>query len=105
MNVMPTKYFKNFTILKYFYSIFVLYAKLEEEHGLGRHALAVYDRAIDAVEPSERFGLFNIYLKKAAEIYGITRTRQIYQKAIEVLGDMEAKEMCLRYKLLLSFSV
>ena len=53
MNVMPTKYFKNFTILKYFYSIFVLYAKLEEEHGLGRHAMAVYDRAIDAVELEE----------------------------------------------------
>jgi len=61
------------------YSIYLLYAKLEEEHGLGRHAMAVYDRAIEAVEPTERFGLFNIYLKKAADIYGVTRTRQIYQ--------------------------
>ncbi len=60
-------------------SIYLLYAKLEEEHGLGRHAMAVYDRAIEAVEPAERFGLFNIYLKKAADIYGVTRTRQIYQ--------------------------
>ena len=25
------------------------------------------------------------------------RTRQIYEKAIEVLTDNEAKEMCLRY--------
>ena len=60
--------------------------------------MAVYDRAIEAVEPVERFGLFNIYLKKAADIYGVTRTRQIYEKAIEVLSDSEAKEMCLRYE-------
>ena len=80
----------------YLSSIFLLYAKLEEEHGLGRHAMAVYDRAIEAVEPVERFGLFNIYLKKAADIYGVTRTRQIYEKAIEVLSDSESKEMCLR---------
>jgi pre-mRNA-splicing factor SYF1 len=79
------------------FSIYLLYAKLEEEHGLGRHAMAVYDRAIEAVDSAERFGLFNIYLKKAADIYGVTRTRQIYQKAIEVLGDTEAKEMCLRF--------
>jgi hypothetical protein len=46
---------------------------LEEEHGLGRHAMAVYDRAIEAVDAIERFGLFNIYLKKASEIYGVTR--------------------------------
>jgi hypothetical protein len=55
------------------FSIFLLYAKLEEEHGLGRHAMAVYDRAIEAVDANERFGLFNIYLKKASEIYGVTR--------------------------------
>jgi hypothetical protein len=55
------------------FSIFLLYAKLEEEHGLGRHAMAVYDRAIEAVDAIERFGLFNIYLKKASEIYGVTR--------------------------------
>lgn len=82
---------------KFAKSIYLLYAKLEEEHGLGRHAMAVYDRAIQAVDATERFGLFNIYLKKAADIYGVTRTRQIYQKAIEILDDREAKEMCLRF--------
>merc|ERR1719206_1115863 len=65
--------------------IYLLYAKLEEQHGLARRAMAVYDRAVDAVEKKERFSLFNIYLKKAAEIYGVTRTRSIYEKAIELL--------------------
>jgi pre-mRNA-splicing factor SYF1 len=77
--------------------IYLLFAKLEEQHGMARHAMSVYDRAIDAVDKSERFALFNIYLRKAAEIYGVTRTRQIYEKAIEVLADREAREMCQRF--------
>ena len=30
-------------------NIFLLYAKLEEEHGMARHAMAVYDRAVQKV--------------------------------------------------------
>lgn len=65
-------------------AIYLLYAKLEEEYGLARHAMAVYERATAAVEPEERHQMFNIYIKRAAEIYGVTHTRAIYQKAIEV---------------------
>lgn len=61
-----------------------MYAKLEEEYGLARHAMAVYERATQAVETDERHHMFNIYIKRAAEIYGVTYTRAIYQKAIEV---------------------
>jgi pre-mRNA-splicing factor SYF1 len=59
--------------------------------------MAVYDRAVGAVDKKEQFEIFNIYLRKAAEIYGVTRTRQIYEKAIEVLTEGEAREMCLRF--------
>lgn len=76
---------------------YLLYAKLEEEHGLARHAMAVYERATTAVKPEEMFDMFNIYIKKAAEIYGIPRTRQIYQKAIEVLPEENSREMCVRF--------
>ena len=34
--------------------IFLLYAKLEEEHGLARHAMTVYDRATKAVPADEQ---------------------------------------------------
>ena len=78
-------------------NIYLLYAKLEEEHGMARHAMAVYDRAVGAVDKKEQFEIFNIYLRKAAEIYGVTRTRQIYEKAIEVLTEGESREMCVRF--------
>lgn len=65
-------------------ALYLLYARLEEEWGLARHAMAVYERATRAVEPSQQHEMFNIYIKRAAEIYGVTHTRSIYQKAIEV---------------------
>lgn len=46
--------------------------------------MAVYERATRAVEPAQQYDMFNIYIKRAAEIYGVTHTRGIYQKAIEV---------------------
>ncbi|KAA0705370.1 Pre-mRNA-splicing factor SYF1 [Triplophysa tibetana] len=83
--------------VKYAKTIYLLYAKLEEEYGLARHAMAVYERATSAVDSDERHQMFNIYIKRAAEIYGVTHTRAIYQKAIEVLPDEHARDMCLRF--------
>ncbi|XP_064395800.1 pre-mRNA-splicing factor SYF1-like [Halichondria panicea] len=77
--------------------LYLLYAQLEEDHGLARHAMAVYDRATKAVTPDEQFEMFNIYLKRAAEAFGITHTREIYERAIEILPDDRAREMCMNY--------
>lgn len=82
---------------KFAKAIYLLYSKLEEEHGLARHAMRVYDRAIESVMDEEKYEMFNIYLKRAAEIYGVTHTRSIYEKAIDVLPDEQAREMCLRF--------
>ena len=35
--------------------------------------------------------MFNVYLKRAAELYGVTYTRPIYEKAIEVLTNEQAR--------------
>ncbi|XP_013914939.1 PREDICTED: pre-mRNA-splicing factor SYF1 [Thamnophis sirtalis] len=82
---------------KFAKTIYLLYARLEEEYGLARHAMAVYERATQAVLPAEQHDMYNIYIKRAAEIYGVTHTRSIYEKAIEVLTDEHAQDMCLRF--------
>ncbi|XP_052223848.1 pre-mRNA-splicing factor SYF1-like [Dreissena polymorpha] len=82
---------------KFAKAIYLLYAKLEEDFGLARHAMAVYDRATQAVLPEEQYEMFNVYIKRAAELYGVTYTRPIYEKAIEVLTNDQAWEMCLRF--------
>jgi hypothetical protein len=46
-----------FCLTSYFFTsaLYLLYAKLEEEHGMARHAMAVYERATKAVLPEEMF--------------------------------------------------
>lgn len=41
--------------------------------------------------------MFNIYIKKAAEIYGVTQTRSIYEKSIEMLAEDQSRQMCIRF--------
>lgn len=77
--------------------MYLLYAKLEEEHGMARHAMAVYERACKAVPIAEMFPVYNVYLRRAADIYGVPRTRQIYHNAIEALPEDKSREMCLRF--------
>ncbi len=36
-------------------ALYLLYAQLEEDHGLARHAMAMYDRGTKAVTPDEQF--------------------------------------------------
>ena len=57
----------------------------------------LFYRAVLAVDKKEQAEVYNIYLRKAAEIYGVTRTRQIYEKAIEILTEAESRTMCLRF--------
>lgn len=77
--------------------IYLLYARLEEEHGLARHAMEIYDRATKAIQPEDHYEMFNIYIKRAAELFGVTNTRTIYEKAIEVLDNEHSREMCMRF--------
>lgn len=82
---------------KFAKKLYILYAKLEEDHGLSRHAMAVYDRACKSVLPEEKYEMYNIYIRRAAEIYGVTHTRSIYERAIEDLSDNKASDMCIRF--------
>jgi len=41
--------------------------------------------------------MFKMYIQKAAELFGVTSTRDIHQKAIEVLNDREARLMGLQF--------
>lgn len=65
-------------------AIYLLYARLEEQFGLARRAMAVYERGTRAVPPAQQSDMFHIYIRRAAELFGVTHTRPIYQRAIEV---------------------
>lgn len=75
----------------------IRYAKLEEDYGLARRAMSIYDRAVTAVSEEDRLRVFEIYLAKAASFFGLSATRDIYSKAIEILPDSECLKICLDF--------
>lgn len=77
--------------------LFLKYGALEEEFGLAKRAMRVYERATHAVGDQERFDMFAFYIAKTASNFGLPATRAIYESAIEVLPDKQTAEMCLRF--------
>jgi pre-mRNA-splicing factor SYF1 len=82
---------------KFAKTIYLMYGNLEEERGLARHAMRIYERATRAVGEEDRADMFNFYITKSASNFGLPSTRPIYERAITVLPDSEAKEMCLKF--------
>ncbi|WRT69482.1 pre-mRNA-splicing factor SYF1 [Kwoniella shivajii] len=77
--------------------IYLLYAKLEEEHGLAKRSMGIYDRACTTVQDSDKFDMFTIYIAKATANFGLPATRPIYERALENLPDKQTAEMCKRF--------
>jgi pre-mRNA-splicing factor SYF1 len=78
-------------------TIYLMYGNLEEERGLARHAMRIYERATRAVSDEDRASMFHFYITKSASNFGLTSTRPIYERAIAALPDKEAKDMCLKF--------
>lgn len=77
--------------------IYLMYGNLEEERGLARHAMRIYERATRAVSEEDRADMFNFYITKSASNFGLPSTRPIYERAIAALPDNEARDMCLKF--------
>lgn len=77
--------------------IFLMYGNLEEERGLARSAMRVYERATRAVADEDKLAMFEFYITKSASNFGLTSTRPIYERAIAALPDKDAKTMCLKF--------
>jgi len=93
--------------------LFLMYAKLEEDFGLAKRAMGIYERATEIVADEDKFEvrlyfdrwraltnvyqMYTIYIAKATANYGLPATRIIYDRAIEVLPAKQTAEMCLRF--------
>ncbi|KAI9757602.1 MAG: pre-mRNA-splicing factor syf1 [Chaenotheca gracillima] len=81
---------------KFAKTLYLMFGDLEELRGLTRHAMRIYDRATRAVSDEDRLEMYNFYITKSASNFGLTSTRQIYERAIAALPDKEATVMCLK---------
>lgn len=82
--------------------LYMEYARLEEQFGLGKHAMEIYARAAVAVPKKERLSVYDVYLSRASQFFGIGKVREVYEMAIEAeppndLPDQDCKQLCIRY--------
>ena len=59
--------------------------------------MEIYSKSIDKVKSDEQQDMFSIYIKRTAELHGITACRPVYEDAINRLSADGSREMCLRY--------
>jgi pre-mRNA-splicing factor SYF1 len=76
--------------------VYMMYSKLEEEHGLMKNAMAIYDRAAKSVGMDERYELYIMYINKATEYFGVTKTRPIYEAAVQNVPESRIKDISVR---------
>ncbi|GJJ12268.1 hypothetical protein Clacol_006509 [Clathrus columnatus] len=76
---------------------YLMYGQLEEDYGLAKRAMSIYERATQNVADEDKYEMFTIYIAKIAANYGLPATRPIYERALEVLPNRQAAQMCLRF--------
>jgi pre-mRNA-splicing factor SYF1 len=75
-----------------------MYADYEENFGLINHAMEIYDRATkDTDNLKDKFEIYNLYIAKAAEYFGVARTRQLFERGFEMLKGFDLLEIGLRF--------
>lgn len=50
-----------------------------------------------AVADSERLDMYRLYIRKAEAYFGVTRTRDIHERALSALSDKDAQLIALDY--------
>jgi pre-mRNA-splicing factor SYF1 len=76
---------------------YLMNGKFEEEFGLTKRALSVYNEMCQKVPKEEKYTAYQIFLAKTTKYQGLTATRDIYQSAVEALEDGPAATLCLDF--------
>lgn len=69
--------------------LYTMYADMEERYSLARRSMAVLARAAIAVRPEDRANVYRLYVTRMAELFGVPKTRPIYEDALKTLTTKE----------------
>lgn len=58
--------------------LYLHYAKFEEDYGLAKHAMTIYDTAAKAVPIDQRMSVYEVYISKAIEFFGIGKVKKVF---------------------------
>ena len=76
---------------------FLSYGSFEEQYGLTKRALAVYEKMCTTLPAEEKFSAYQLFVAKTVKYLGVTTTRPLYERAIAALEDEPAAKMCLEF--------
>jgi len=63
---------------------FLEYAKLEEQFGLSKRAMDIYEQALKKINSSaDKIEVLDIYVKRAMDFFGVGKVRSIYENIID----------------------
>ena len=80
--------------IKIFYYIFAYY---EEEYGSFNHCINILDKGANDVPQNEKPFIFSVLISKTAKYFGITKTRNFFNKAMDILDKDHILEIGLKY--------
>ena len=76
---------------------FLSYGSFEEQYGLTKRALSVYEKMCTTLPSEDKFSAYQLYIAKTVKYLGVTATRPLYERAIAALEDEPAAKMCLEF--------
>lgn len=82
---------------KFAKALYIKYATFEEQHGMLRNVMAIYERATDVVPEDEQLEVYALYVKKAQTFFGVSKVRDVYQRGIAQLSDTFVAPLCLKF--------
>ncbi len=62
--------------------LFLQYAALEEAHGLARHAMEIYARALGVVPKDQRLGIVDVYAARASDFFGVAKVSRVHSRVL-----------------------
>ena len=80
--------------------LYLAYAALEETHGLLRHAMDIYARACADAPEADKLALYDLYVSKAMDAFGVPKVRSVLQGAIDAeppLSDGLTRQLAVKF--------
>ena len=68
---------------------YLMYAKLEENYGLGNHVIEIFEKAIRDVQNSQKAELFIVYMQKVCDYFGIIKARILFEADFSIFTETE----------------
>ena len=65
--------------------LFLGHAALEETYGLAKRSMEVYDVAVRTVPPEERLEVYNLFVSRASQFFGVGKVSRSTEESTRLL--------------------